>query len=118
MGTVAILFNPIIPVGLGRDIWLVVDAIAASLPKLAIPCCPPLPEVMSMWLPIIAIIAIGPVLYIGLMVYGPFQTTVCWRGTTRAHANTSASARSGEDCPRFLASSLLSISTRPAAVCR
>jgi hypothetical protein len=31
MGTIAILFNPIVPFGLGRDIWVLVDAGAAVI---------------------------------------------------------------------------------------
>src|SRR5580698_6164271 len=46
------------------------------------------------------------------------KTMVCSGGTILQNAMTSASARSGDDCPRFRASSLLSISVFPDGVAR
>jgi hypothetical protein len=46
------------------------------------------------------------------------KTKVCSRGAILQNAIISASARSGDACPRFLASSLLSISVLPAGVAR
>src|ERR1039457_500185 len=61
-------------------------------------------------------IAVWAALFTNIARPGPYiwvdgirsvPATISWRGTMRAKAITSASARSGDDRPRFLAPSLL-----------